>query len=190
MELSFFSSALALLLIISLYMSQVSATADTEFVKTSCNATTYPKLCFNTLSAYAGKIQASPKLLANTALNVTLSNAQCTFIIMTRVAKSPRLKPREALAMEDCVELMGDSIDMIRNSIVELGPDPGQDFAFRMSNVQTWVSAAWTDTVTCLDGFSGNEMGGYAKSNIQSPVLVVEHLISNALALVNNYANS
>ncbi|CAF2380530.1 unnamed protein product [Brassica napus] len=37
---------------------------------------------------------------------------------------------------------------------------------WKMSNVQTWVSAALTDETTCLDGFSGRAMEGKVKKLI------------------------
>lgn len=89
---------------------------------------------------------------------------------------------------------MGDSVDQLSQSLRELGktngPVAGQDFMWHMSNVQTWVSAALTDDSTCLDGFSGSAMNGNLKAAIRSRVIHVSQVTSNALALVNRFAET
>ncbi|KAE8672533.1 21 kDa protein [Hibiscus syriacus] len=55
-----------------------SKTSNTDFVKTSCEVTMYPDICYQSLSAYASTIQTSPRELANTALSVSVNNAQST----------------------------------------------------------------------------------------------------------------
>ncbi|KAL3570219.1 hypothetical protein D5086_027468 [Populus alba] len=74
---------LLLLIAISSYLNSGSAArvtteSSTEFIRTSCNTTTYPRLCCTFLSIHSSTIQTSPKLLANAALNVTLSSAKST----------------------------------------------------------------------------------------------------------------
>lgn len=91
-------------------------------------------------------------------------------------------------AVRDCIDNMGDSVDQLSQSLRELGKTNGQDFLWHMSNVQTWVSAALTDDNTCLDGFSGSSMNGKLKSAIRSRVVHVSQVTSNALALVNRFA--
>ncbi|KAK5834144.1 hypothetical protein PVK06_018018 [Gossypium arboreum] len=52
------------------------------------------------------------------------------------------------------------------------------------------VSAALTDEDTCMDGFSSSAMNGYAKMMVRKRIIKITHLMSNVLALVNNYASS
>ncbi|MGV7354919.1 pectinesterase inhibitor domain-containing protein, partial [Mycobacterium kansasii] len=49
---------------------------NTDFIKTSCKVATFPDLCYHSLSTYASDIQTSPKLLADTALSVTITTMQ------------------------------------------------------------------------------------------------------------------
>ncbi|KAA8522273.1 hypothetical protein F0562_012946 [Nyssa sinensis] len=152
------------------------------------------KLCFlleiwvSSLSIYANKIQTSPRLLASTALNVTLSATRSSSVIMKKLSKSQGLSPREAAAMLDCVEEIGNSVDELKRSIEEMNYSGGPNFELQMSDIQTWVSAALTDDDTCMDGFAGNAMNGKIKSTVRSYIVKVAHLTSNALALINNYA--
>lgn len=59
---------------------------------------------------------------------------------------------------------------------------------FQISKVQTWMSAALTniEDVTCTHVFKDVEP---LKSNVCDRVTTVKELTSNAVTLVNNYAN-
>ncbi|CAI0404894.1 unnamed protein product [Linum tenue] len=160
------------------------ATTNTEFIRTSCSATTYPQLCYNSLSAHATKIQTSARLLASTALDVALSSAKSTSAAMIKLQQSHGLSPRQSAAMLDCVEELGDSVDQIRQSIDEMAGARGagrspSDFQLMISDVQTWES-------TCNDGFA--EMAGETKTVVRGKIETIAHLTSNALALINAYA--
>lgn len=168
---------------------QIAPKTSTEFIKTSCSSTTYPKLCFETLSTHATLIQTNPQLLAHAALNVTLSTAKSTSAMILTLSKSHGLKPKEVEAMKDCVEVLGDTIEELRNSIGEMSKLKGSNFGLIVNDIQTWVSAALTDENTCSDGFQGNDMNVNVKTAVRSKILTIVHLTSNALGLVNNYAS-
>ncbi|KAA8521899.1 hypothetical protein F0562_012787 [Nyssa sinensis] len=139
---------------------------------------------------YANEIQTSPKLLASTALSVSLSATRSSLEIMKNLSTSPELKPREATAMRDCVELLGDSVDELQRSMEELGHSGGSNIEFQINDIQTWVSAALTNADTCTDGFAGKAMNGNVKTVVRRNIPKVAHLTSNALALINNYAGT
>ncbi|XP_008234384.1 PREDICTED: 21 kDa protein [Prunus mume] len=162
---------------------------NTEFIKTSCRATTYPKLCRTSLSSHASTIQTSPKLMAGAALNVTLSSAKSTSATMLKLSQSHGLKPKEVGAMRDCLEELSDSVDELQSSIAEMGNFKSYDFQLMISDVQTWVSAALTDENTCSEGFGGNGMNGNLKTAVRGRIVNIAQLTSNALALINRYAS-
>ncbi|XP_050224619.1 21 kDa protein-like [Mercurialis annua] len=186
---------LLILLSICLHINLTSAARDltettsTEFLRTSCSTTTYPKLCYSSLLIHADKIQTSPKLLANAALNVTLALAASTSTMMQKLSHSHGIKPREISAMEDCVEELADSVDQISRSIDQLGKAKGSEFEVMIRDVQTWVSAALTDESTCSEGFEGNPMNGKLKTLVREQIVNIAHMTSNALSLVNKYAS-
>ncbi|KAL2460805.1 Plant invertase/pectin methylesterase inhibitor superfamily protein [Abeliophyllum distichum] len=62
------------------------------------------------------------------------------------------------------------------------------EFPWHASNVQTWMSAAQTDASTCIDGFSGQAIGGKTKALIKAKVLNLVQVTSIALALFNKFA--
>ncbi|GAB4858750.1 hypothetical protein Ancab_010227 [Ancistrocladus abbreviatus] len=199
MEASFPKPFLAVYFIILSFTFHNSAFADTqlvapkastEFIKTSCSKTTYPTLCFNSLSSQANAIQTSPKLLAGAALSVTLATARITSTMMSRLSKTHGMTSREIGSMRDCLDVLGDSVAELSNSMREMGHIKNSNFELKMSDVQTWVSAALTDDTTCTDGFSGNAMNGNVKTVVRGKVLNIAHLTSNALSLINSYASS
>lgn len=107
------------------------------------------------------------------------------------MAKTKGIKGREYQAVRDCIDNMGDSVDRLSRSASELGQmgrAGGRDFAWHVSNVQTWVSGALTDESTCMDGFAERGMEGQAKAAIRSRITNVAQVTSNALALVNRFA--
>ncbi|KAG5558398.1 hypothetical protein RHGRI_008355 [Rhododendron griersonianum] len=186
---------LTTLLFLSIFTSYINSTSaagqtNTEFIRTSCSTTSYPRLCVTSLSSHSSAIQTSPKLLAHTALSVTLNNTQSTSAMMLKLAQTHGLKPREVGAMRDCIEEMGDSVDLLRKSFGEMSQIKGSNFELMMSDIQTWVSAALTDDDTCSDGFAGNGMNGNMKNIVRGRIVNIAHLTSNALALINNYATS
>ncbi|XP_027355011.1 21 kDa protein-like [Abrus precatorius] len=169
--------------------------ASTVFIRTSCNSTTYPRLCYSSLVKHADLIQTNRVLLTGTALNVTLASAKMTSAMISALAKSRGLKPREVAAMKDCVEELSDSVDELRRSIGEMGRLGPSNFELIMSDVQTWVSAALTDESTCTDGFQESAIATSAdsadvKTTVRGRIVVVAQLTSNALALINQLANS
>ncbi|KAF6174677.1 hypothetical protein GIB67_008732 [Kingdonia uniflora] len=101
------------------------------------------------------------------------------------------LKKKESQVVKDCLDNMGDSVDQLSKSILELGNmrnGNSASFLWHMSNVQTWVSAALTDESTCVDGFADHALDGKVKAAIRGRVVYVAQVTSNALALVNNFA--
>ncbi|KAK8614000.1 hypothetical protein V6N13_122379 [Hibiscus sabdariffa] len=163
---------------------------DTDFIKTWCDSTTYHDLCLATFSSYAAEIHGSPQQLVTKSLFVTLNTMRSASKTINQLCKEQGLKPREVAALQDCVEEIGDSIDELKRSIGEMDESRGKSFAFRMNDIETWVSAALTDEDTCMDGFSETAIEGDVKDKVRTVVEKVEHLTSISLAFVNRYAGA
>ncbi|EEF51534.1 21 kDa protein [Ricinus communis] len=188
---------LLLLVSVLLYISSTATSAAapaaaSNFIKASCRTTTYPALCIQSLSAYATSIQQNPLQLTQTALSVSLENAQSTRTFVYKLTKFKGVKPREMAALKDCLEEIDDTADRLSksyNELKNLGHYKGKDFQWHMSNVETWVSAALTDENTCTDGFAGKALNGKMKSSIKARIVKVAQVTSNALSLINKYAS-
>ncbi|XP_061357307.1 pectinesterase inhibitor 7-like [Gastrolobium bilobum] len=168
---------------------------DTGFIRTSCNTTLYPDVCFSSLSRYASAVQQSPAHLARVAIAVTLSKAHRIASYLSRQADYAADDSRAvSAALHDCSDNLDNAVDEIRDSLRQmrlLGAGSGSvsgSFRFGMSNVQTWMSAALTEEETCTDGFE-DVPNGSLKTDVCDRVSKVKKFTSNALALVNSYAN-
>ncbi|XP_024960538.1 21 kDa protein-like [Cynara cardunculus var. scolymus] len=188
-------TALPLLLLAVFYLAGTATSAavkpSSTFIKTSCATVTYPALCEQSLSPFAQTINRSPAELAHTALAVSLKHSQSTQAYLNKLKRFKGLKPRERSAIGDCLEEVSDSLERVSKSIQELkncDRVKGQEFIWHMSNVQTWVSSALTDENTCMDGFGGRAMEGRIKTSVRAQITNVAHVTSNALALVNSFA--
>ncbi|KAI3817912.1 hypothetical protein L1987_11712 [Smallanthus sonchifolius] len=176
---------LTIIFLFTSFITLISAFEKTnvEFIRTSCGLTTYPKLCFNSLSIRAAAIQTSPKLLAQTALSVTLDTTRTTSSSMVKMSKVHGMTPREVAAMKDCIEVLCDSVYALQKSLEEMIRPGSKDSGLVMSDIQTWVSSALTDEDTCSEGFKDDPK---MKSVVRGKIVNVAHLTSNALALINS----
>lgn len=163
-----------------------SATATTDFIKSSCKATRYPVACVESLSGYASKIRPSEEELASTAMSVSVSKTRSCVSSLEKMKKTKGLQAREYNAVQDCIENMNDSVDNLNRSMKELDLlGKGKDSRLHISNIQTWVSAAMTCQDTCLDSINDANF----KSSIKPMVVDASQVTSNALALVNRFAS-
>ncbi|WRX13829.1 Pectinesterase inhibitor domain - like 10 [Theobroma cacao] len=172
--------------------SSTTATNATDFIRTSCSATLYPDLCYTSLSGYANAIQQDPARLARTAIGVSLSKTRHMALYVSNLSREADYgaDPRASAALHDCFSNMGDAVDEIRGSLKQMRQlvAPGSEsFRFQMGNVQTWMSAALTDEDTCTDGFE-DVAEGPMKTDVCRRTGKVKKFTSNALALVNSYA--
>jgi len=188
------SNALALLLAFLLCISLADATTTknssetyTNYLKKACNSTLYPQLCFESLSSYTSTIKTNDLKLSTKALTVTLKAASNTSKLLTSLSKGGNLSMTEAGIIKDCIDEMGDSIDMLKQSLKALGSLNGTSdhVQFQISNIKTWMSAALTDETTCTDGIAERKISDEVMRKIRKTIVNIGMLTSNALALLN-----
>lgn len=223
MEIHTKFSLLLLLLVIAAAASATSTSADSpsdsssrttaaaaaaptttnpfDFIRSCCNATLYPDVCYTSLSRYANAVYRDPAHLALVAIGVSLAWARRASDYFSKITHRADYgpDPRAAAALRDCSSAFGDAVDQMRGSLKQmrhLGMGPaGSDgraeaVRFQLSNVQTWMSAALTNEDTCSDGFADVPNSCPVKADVCDRVSRVTKLTSNALALVNSFANS
>jgi pectinesterase inhibitor-like protein len=160
----------------------------TQYIKTACNSTLYPQLCYKSLSPYASEIKGNPQELCKTALSIALQAARNASSTVSNLRQQKTLTPYESSVIKDCVVNIKDSIDELKQSLQAMDRLSGSDKEFQLSNIKTWVSAALTDENTCNDGLDegGQKISAAVKNKIRNSILIVARLTSNALALINN----
>lgn len=157
-----------------------------QFIKTSCNVTTYPSLCNKVLSPYANYIKSSRIKLAYLALSLALKAANTSSTTISNLANNKRLTRYEAGIINDCIENLGDSVDQLQQTLLAMTNFRGKDKEFQVSNAKTWASAAITNENTCIDASSDRRVSASVKKTVQSSLLGVTRLNSNALYLINH----
>ncbi|XP_073286553.1 21 kDa protein-like [Primulina huaijiensis] len=162
----------------------------TDYIRTSCHTTQYPDLCYTSLISYADSVQQNPARLARVAIGVSLSTANRLAIYVRNLTSRGDYgpDPRAAAALHDCFSVFGDAVDQMRGSLNQMRrlKAAGEELAFEMSNVQTWMSAALTNEETCTDGFE-DVSDGPMKMDVCDRVVKVKEVTSNALCLVNSF---
>lgn len=187
-------STSSLLILSLLYIAGTAISVvvpPSQFIKSSCSATTYPALCIRDLSSYAATVKNNPAQLAQAALELSKARTQSTQAYLNKLKKFKGLHPIVVEAISDCLEEVSDSLDRLSKSAKEMkgiGRAKGESFTWHMSNIQTWVSSALTDENTCMDGFAGRAMDGKIKTSVRAHIINVAQVTSNALALLNNFA--
>nr|GFD26096.1 pectinesterase inhibitor 10-like [Tanacetum cinerariifolium] len=77
----------------------------------------------------------------------------------------------------DCIELLGDSVYELKQSLDEMNRPGSKDSGLVMSDIQAWVSSAMTDEDTCSEGFADDPK---MKGVVRGKIVNVAHLTSNA----------
>lgn len=156
---------------------------DIDYIHTSCQNTLYPETCINSFQFYADAVQQDPRQLAFYAILKSLRKTKslASYIISNVAGYEAQIQ-----ALYNAVNQIRDSFTQMEKLIeFDCG---GESLGFQINKVQTWMSAALTniDNVTCTHVFKDVEP---LKSNVCDRVTTVKELTSNAVTLVNNYAN-
>lgn len=174
------------------------------FIQTSCNATTYPDVCYASLRRYADAVRQDHYRLASIALAVSLAQARnLTYIVNSGYGQSAYSGDTLVSgALRDCSSQLRDAVDEIHDSQKQMrqiakgnatataaAAAGGSSLAFSVSNVLTWMSAALTDQATCTDGFE-DVADVPVKRKVCDGVTWASKHTSNALALVSLYGKS
>ncbi|KAK8656182.1 hypothetical protein V6N13_108739 [Hibiscus sabdariffa] len=155
-----------------------------SFIKSACNSTTYPKICYQTLSPSASAIKTDPYKLCNISMSVTLNATYKASSSIGSLSKTKGLSPSEKQIVGDCAETTNDAIDELQQSLEALANLQGSDHkAGVMSDLKTWVSAALTDEYTCTDEIEEQKVRKAVKNTINKNVMYLAKLTSNCLAL-------
>ncbi|KAG8363392.1 hypothetical protein BUALT_Bualt19G0017600 [Buddleja alternifolia] len=165
------------------------------FIESQCQTTLYPSECVRCMSYYVSNFTTtlSHRQLAQLALKVSLARAESTQAYVMEVAKElNQTKAKGYLAVRECLDQINDGVEQLTNCIRETQQikenGTSSQFPWHASNVQTWMSAALTDTRLCIDGFSVRAIGSKKKAIIKAKVINLEQVTSNALALFNRFA--
>ncbi|CAN6987389.1 pectinesterase inhibitor 4 [Brassica rapa] len=160
------------------------------YVKTACNSTTYPAMCYNSLSSYSSTIKSDPIKLCITSLNINLKSAKkASSVVSSLLKKAKSTSSPEVPILKDCLEEMKDTVDELKQATAEMKNLNGGGISKEehLRNVKTWVSAALTDETTCTDELEEGEANADTKKKVKKAVSELSRTTSNTLALMTNY---
>lgn len=180
-----------LLLIIMTKMYRTMATSSStqphnSYLLRACNSTTYPQICYKSLSSYASTINSNPQKLCSYALSVALNAARNASSTVSKLSKKKGLARSETLVVKDCIENIRNSIDELKQSMNAMSNLGGADIEFQLGDIKTWVSAALTNDDTCTEGLHEVKVSLDVKNTITKSIVNIARLASNALSLINS----
>ncbi|KAI3454651.1 hypothetical protein Pfo_011314 [Paulownia fortunei] len=154
------------------------ASNPAESLKTVCAVTRYPDSCFSSISPLNSPPSNNPLRIFNLSLHASTLEVSSLKNLVTE----PKAEP----AMKDCAELFDDAATQLGRSAELISVGRGEKVLtdMKISDLQTWISAAMTDQETCLDGLA--EMGWTALGVFKMKVQKSQEYMSNTLAILNN----
>ncbi|GFP99368.1 pectinesterase 3 [Phtheirospermum japonicum] len=154
------------------------ASNSADSLKTVCAVTRYPDSCFFSISPLNSPPSNNPLRFFNMSLHASM--------LEISNLKNRLAEPKTESAMKDCAELFDDAASQLGRSAESICVGRGEKVLteMRISDLQTWISAAMTDQETCLDGLT--EMGSTALGEFRVKVQRSQEYLSNTLAILNN----
>ncbi|XP_073034063.1 pectinesterase-like [Primulina eburnea] len=164
-------------------------------VKSTCAATLYPDLCVSTVHAAAtaaSLVIKSSKDVLLTALNYTIYTVERNYFTIEKTAARRSLTRREKTALHDCLEMIDDTLEELRQSEAELKNYGFKNYSLaeHKENLETLLSAAQTNQDSCLDGFSHDEADEKVRKALIKGQMHVFRLCSNVLAIIKNLSDT
>ncbi|TVU37253.1 hypothetical protein EJB05_10559, partial [Eragrostis curvula] len=152
-------------------------------VERHCAGTLHRDVCASTLATIPNLAQ---KPLRDVISDVVSRAARpCARRRPTARRARGGLRVRDRLALSDCLELFGHTLNQLSAAAAALS-EGNHTAADSVAGVQTVLSAAMTNQYTCLDGFAGPSASedGRVRPFIQGRIYHVAHLVSNSLAML------
>ncbi|TKY64193.1 Pectinesterase/pectinesterase inhibitor U1 [Spatholobus suberectus] len=126
------------------------------------------------------------------SLNVTARAVEHNYFTVRRLLISKRgLTKREKTALHDCLETVDETLDELEQARRDLQLYPNRKTLYQHADdLKTLISAAITNQVTCLDGFSHQDADKRVREALEEGQVHVEHMCSNALAMIKNMTDA
>ncbi|CAI9753871.1 unnamed protein product [Fraxinus pennsylvanica] len=161
------------------------ASNSAESLKTVCAVTRFPDSCFSSISSLNKPLTANPLNFFNLSLEATVRGLSNLTSLPKELISKSNDKPTES-ALKDCISLFVEAVSQLNRSfeLMKMGPGEKVLTDMKISDLQTWISAAMTDQDTCLEGIG--EMGSTVPNEFKVKVQKSQEYMSNSLAILNN----
>ncbi|XP_056171633.1 pectinesterase-like isoform X2 [Syzygium oleosum] len=156
-----------------------------QVAHSTCQGTLYPDLCVSTLASFPNLASKSVPQMISSTVNLTAAQARAASSSCSGLRRrlAAKLGPLERRALDDCLELLADTVGEFSNAISDLSCKNGPTApAAHFHDLQTLLSGAMTNQYTCLDGFA------YSKQNVRQAIerslVNISHHVSNSLVML------
>ncbi|CAN4093041.1 unnamed protein product [Withania somnifera] len=156
-----------------------------QIAHSHCEDTRYRQLCVSTLSLIPDLAQKSISQIISSTINVTVAEVKASAKNCTEIREDlPELEPYEKRALEDCIQLLENTIIELKTSLSDLSPKRSASY----DDIQTLLSAAMTNQATCLDGLARSKKN--LRKYVQGSLHTIAHHVSNCLAMLKKLKKS
>ncbi|KAK1280283.1 hypothetical protein QJS04_geneDACA019766 [Acorus gramineus] len=176
--------SIPLIFLLSLLSTTTSAETlhlHNQLARSACQGTTYTDLCMSTLLSFPDLTSKTLPQIISSAVNTTINEVTYSTSNCTTLRRTLRLlNPRAKMALDDCLELLDETFEELSAALGDLSRASSDK---KVHHVQTLLSAAITNSYTCLDGFY-NCNDTKVWSVVDGGLKHVHKLVSNSLAMV------
>lgn len=161
-------------------------------LRSSCSSTLYPDLCYSAITAAKATHRvSSQKDVIEISLNITATAVEHNYFTVKKLLQRKHLTKREKIALHDCLETIDETLDELHEAVEDLEEYPTKKSLIQHADdLKTLISSAITNQVTCLDGFSHDEADKKIREVLLDGQEHVEHMCSNALAMIKNMTDT
>eukprot|EP00253_Pinus_taeda_P011185 PITA_11185 len=157
--------------------------STSKAVHDACSSTLYPDFCASTISSFAGLSDSEgPMEILTVAVNLSIDAVKKENAVARSLSSQPGLDQRQRGALQDCLELFGETLDELYDTLSHLKNARIEPVVQHASDLETLLSAAMTNQYTCLDSSAHYDF----RQKLQGGLANISRLISNSLAMVKN----
>ncbi|KAL3511558.1 hypothetical protein ACH5RR_024275 [Cinchona calisaya] len=168
----------------------VPSTSAAQSLKAVCSVTTYPDLCYSSISSVDNSnATADPEKLFQLSLQVVqdslLKLSTLPHEWINNIHDDPLLKK----ALGVCQTVFDDAIDATNESISSLNVNDGDKLLTltKINDLKTWLSTSLTNLDTCLDSLE--EINATIVNDVKALMKNSTEFASNSLAIVSKLLN-
>nr|GMC98441.1 probable pectinesterase/pectinesterase inhibitor 59 [Ipomoea batatas] len=162
-----------------------------DFVKTSCDKTPYPNICYASIVTVACEISGDPKLLAKNAIALTQRTTEFTVNRMGEIAGKIGLSPKENMSIHVCEDLSHKSIGYMQDTLTNLetlNQQKGADLKTIIDDIKEWLKSVKSNFESCIEELEREKINPKVTEQVTQLMREEEPYSEIALALFSSYA--
>ncbi|GKA43396.1 putative pectinesterase [Tanacetum coccineum] len=171
----------------------IRASTSHAIIKSSCSITLHPDLCYSMLSnnpEITKKVQTSKDVI-ELAINKTKEVINRNHVTIKKLTTRTDLTKREKVALQDCLELVADTLEELNKVVEFLETYPTKKgLRKHVDDVITLMSTTLTNQETCIDGFSHSKRDRKVRESLIDGETNAGKMCSNSLAMIKNMTDT